>query len=73
MEAKRKKPSGKQPAEQPAGQPAGEAEQVINEIIQDARAGGGEDLFPTFTDATDQIKKAFCGATFCLPKFKQER
>ena len=78
-EDKRKKPKGKEPSTgQPSGsteaQPGGgEAEQVLNEIIRESRAGGGEDLFPTSGGAMDEMKRAFCGASFVLPKFKHER
>ena len=76
-EEKRKKSKGKeqatgQPSEQAAGQP-GEAARILNEIIREARNNGGEDLFPVASEVTDQLKKAFCGASFCLPKYKNER
>ena len=82
-EEKRKKSKGKeeaeqatgtgQPSGQATGQHAGQAERIINDIIREARAGGGEDLFPTVGSAMDDLKQAFCGATFCLPAFKNER
>ena len=73
-EDKRKKTKVVQTEGQPSEEPApSDAQRIINEIVREAREGGGEDIFPASTEATDQLKMAFSGSTLCLPKFKQER